>query len=597
MNLIEYSLVEQERAGGIFQKEMCLRLSKSLALIALTVLGNLLVPGLATGRIEAQAARTGNPDAVTDRVELFAGYSYWRPWRADINNYYYRTINPGAVGSATLYVNRWLGVQAEGGYHPNGPNDCATTAEAGPVFRYAIGHFVPFAHVLGGGVRIGGPLLNKCTWGYGGTGGLGIDYVLHQWHERIAIRPIQADYEYNHVDYGPLLLPGGYSGGIVKMNTIRLSAGVVFRFGEKDKAQAAQMACTAVPGQVFPGEPVTVDSQILNLDMRRARTYNWMSAGGKISGRGDTISIDTNGLAAGDYVVHGSVSQGHGASSRATCDTGFTVKPYLPPSVTCSASPTSLHAGESSTITASGVSPANRPMTYTFTTTAGQITNTGNVATLSTGGVAPGDIVVTCNMADDQGRMATATAMVNVMGITIPVAPQQRSLCSLTFNRDVRRPARVDNEAKGCLDDVALALNRESGSQLVIIANHGTDEGRPTADERGMNVKEYLTAEKGIDPSRIQVRRGSSPEHTAENVLVPNGTTFLGDGTTIVDEASVVRHGGTYGSGASGTTAHVRSGHTATRHGRRKRAKTAAAAPDSTGAAAAPSTVQPPHLQ
>jgi hypothetical protein len=573
---------------------MNLRIPKVLALAPLLVFGSLLVSAFTATRMEAQAARTGNPDAVTDRAELFAGYSYWRPWRADINNYYYRTINPGAVGSATLYLNRWLGVQAEGGYHPNGPNDCAATAEAGPVVRYAIGHFVPFAHVLGGGVKIGGPLLNKCTWGYGGTGGVGIDYVLHGWHERIAIRPIQADYQYNHVDYGPLLLPGGYSGGIVKMNTIRLSAGVVFRFGEKDNAQAAQMACTAAPGQLFPGEPVTVDSQILNLDMRRARTYNWSATAGKISGRGDTIQIDTNGLAAGDYVVHGSVAQGRGASSRATCETGFTVKPYLPPSVTCSANPASLHAGESSTITATGVSPANRPITYTFTATAGQVTSVGNVATLSTGGVAPGDIVVTCNMADDQGKTATATAMVNVMGITLPVAPQQRSLCSLTFNRDVRRPARVDNEAKGCLDDVALTMNRESGAVLVIIANHGLDEGRPTAAERGVNVKQYLTAEKGIDPSRIQVRTGSASEHTAENVLVPNGATFLGDGTAIVDEASVTRHGAAYGGGASVTTPTKRS---RTSHKRRKKVSVAPAGAGANGVSAVPGVVQPPRLQ
>jgi len=550
-------------------------------------------------RLQAQAARTGDPEAVTTRIDLFAGYSYWRPQAADIAFYYYKPIQPGAVGSATLYFNRWLGFQAEGGYHPHGPNDCAITAEAGPIVRYQMGHFVPFAHVLGGGVKIGGPLLNPCTWGYGGTGGVGLDYVFHRWHERLALRIIQADYQYNYVDYGPLLLPGAYSGGLVKMNTIRASAGVVFRFGQKDNSQTAQMTCSATPSQVFPGEPITVDSQILNLDVRRPITYNWTATAGKISGRGDTVTIDTSGLAPGNYVVNGDVAQGKGAFSRAKCDTAFTVREYMPPSVTCLANPTALHAGESSTITSTGISPANRPMTYTFTTSAGQVTSAGNVATLSTGGVPPGDVLVTCGMSDDQGKSATATATVNIAAVVTPPSPQPRSLCSVGFLRDKRRPARVDNEAKGCLDDIALVLNRESSSQLVVVGNHTLDEGRPTAEERGVNVKQYLTTEKGIDAARIQVRSGSTPDQTAENILVPSGATFLGNGTTVVDEASVQRHGPAYGPAQSLSTPRVSRArrHTAHTAAPRTRRRIRPAAASTGGLYAASGIVSPSQLQ
>jgi hypothetical protein len=506
-------------------------------------------------RSEAQALSSGNPDVSSTRVDIFAGYSYWSPYAADIAFHYYKPINLGAVGSAAVYFNRWLGVQVEGGYHPNGPNDCAFTGEAGPIVRAHFGRLVPFAHVLAGGVKIGGPVLNPCTWGYGATGGVGMDYVLPAFHDRIAIRILQLDYQYNYVDYGPLVAPGLYTGGIAKLQALRGSAGMVFRFGEKHNAEGAQMSCIASPSHIFPGDPVTVGSQILYIDVRRPMDYTWTTTGGKISGRGDAINIDTNGLSPGTYKVSGTVQQGRGALHRASCETDFTVKSYEPPTITCSANPSTIRVGETSTITATGVSPSGRKMTFTFSTSAGQLSPSGSVATLATGGVPPGDVTVSCMLMDDQGKSATSVTNVNIQAVAIPPSPQQRSLCSVGFDRDHRRPARVDNEAKGCLDDIALTMNRESGAQLVIVGNHGLDEGAPTAEERAVNVKQYLTTEKGVDASRIQVRVGTAASgHTAENILVPAGATLLGEGTRIVDEKAVVRHGVAYGAGRKATT-------------------------------------------
>ena len=47
---------------------------------------------------------------------------------------------------------------------------------------------------------------------------------------------------------------------------------------------------------------------------------------------------------------------------------------------------TTVKPGDTSTITATGVSPQNRPLTYSFTSSAGQISGTGNTATLTTTG-------------------------------------------------------------------------------------------------------------------------------------------------------------------------------------------------------------------
>lgn len=532
----------------------------------------------------AQSIASGHPDMDPSKVEIFAGYSYWKPWKADIDNKYFEPIQNGAVGSLTVYLNHWLGVRAEGGLHPHGPNDCAVTAEGGLVARKTLGRFIPFAQVLGGGVKIGGPVLNPCTWGYGGTAGVGLDYVLHGWNNSIAIRPIQADYQYNRVDFGPLTIPGGYAGGLVKMNTIRLSAGVVFRFGQSADRQAAQMDCNASPSKVYPGDPINLSATTLNINIRQAADYTWQTQGGTIKGKGDTVTIATDGLAPGEYKVTGAVQQGRGKMGHATCETSFTVKPFEPPTVSCSANPATLQLNESSTITANGVSPQNRPLTYTFTATQGQISSTGNVATLGTGGVSPGDITVTCSVADDLGKTANAVAVVNVAVpvTTAPVLPVQQELCSVGFDNDKRRPARVDNEAKGCLDDVALAMQRESGAQLIVIGEHGLDEGRPLAAERAANVKQYLVAEKGIDSSRIQIRTSTKYAHRAENVLVPAGASFTGEGTEIIDPAMVVHHGPAYGTHRATPSTRRRT----TRHTTRRRSAKSAPVP----------TYTPPNL-
>jgi len=76
---------------------------------------------------------------------------------------------------------------------------------------------------------------------------------------------------------------------------------------------------------------------------------------------------------------------------------------------------------------------------------------------------------VTCNVVDDKAQTATATTSVMV---EVPVAapkPLTSGLCAVHFDRDARRPVRVDNEGKACLDEVALDLQRqfrcESGSR------------------------------------------------------------------------------------------------------------------------------------
>jgi hypothetical protein len=83
----------------------------------------------------------------------------------------------------------------------------------------------------------------------------------------------------------------------------------------------------------------------------------------------------------------------------------------------------------------------------------------------------------------------------------------------------------VDNEAKACLDDVALNLQRDADSKAVLVGNSASSErhGEKAAAERAVNTKAYLVNEKGIDPSRIDVRTGTAGTESVQNYLVPSG--------------------------------------------------------------------------
>jgi hypothetical protein len=502
----------------------------------------------------APAPATTAPQApYASRIDIFAGYSYLAPHGSVTipggnlvgitGPVTYSAIDAGAIASGTYYFNRYVGAQAEVSVHPDGNNDGATVTSAGIVFRYPTEDITPFVHFEGGAVRLGGPFKQPYTWGPALTAGGGLDYGISNFlGNHLAIRVFQADYQYYHVDFGPQNpFP---TGGRANLNVVRLSAGLVYRMGNITPPPPVTYQCAASPASVYPGDPITITGTPTNLNPKKNPTYTWTGNNGvKVTGDNTTGNVDTNGLNPGSYTVTGHVSQGQKAGMFADCTANFEVKQFEPPTISCSANPTTLKPGDSSTITAQGVSPQNRPLTYTYSTSAGQINGSNNTATLNTSGAPAGPITVTCNVADDKGQTASTTTSVNIEQPPPPPQPKTQTLCSINFDRDKRRPARVDNEAKACLDDVALNLQRQSDATAVVVGDSATGEkqGPKLAAQRAVNTKDYLVKEKGIDASRVQVRTGSEAGKQEQNYLVPAGANFDSDvqGTTQVNEDSV----------------------------------------------------------
>jgi hypothetical protein len=494
----------------------------------------------------AQAVKTAStPPPEFSRLDLYGGYAYFHPFDSEITPFIYQPINPGAVASASAYFNRYLGIQAEGSFFPAGPNDCYYTAQAGPVLRYQKGRLIPFVHALGGGARAGGPAFQPCTWGWGITAGGGLDLVLPVFNNHIALRVVQADFNYSHVDYGPVD-PAQVTGGIGDITAYRLSAGVVLRLGQQTPPPPVQLGCTVQPTNVFPGDPVTVTAAATNLEPKKKLSYTWTASGGELTNNDATANINTAGLAPGDYTISGHVSEGNRPGESATCSAGFRIHNPAPPTITCSANPSTVMPGDPSTITANASSLEGLTLSYSYSTTAGEISGTTPTATLVTSGAPSGTVTVTCNVVDDLGKHASADTTVTIVTPPPPPVPQVRPLCSVSFDRDAKRPVRVDNEGKACLDEIALTLNRDTTSKLVIVGRHSSDETPDAAAQRDLNVEQYLVDEKGIDPTRISMRTSGQPGRILDSTLVPAGATFIPGDTNTFDADSVKREGQPY---------------------------------------------------
>jgi hypothetical protein len=300
-------------------------------------------------------------------------------------------INPGAVASVAAYFNRYLGVQAEDSFFPTVPTTASTPPRSAPssASRAAASslHPRPWRRSQGRG-----PVFQPCTWGWGLTDGAGIDYILPFFHNRFALRPVQADFEYSHVDFGHID-PAQVTGDIY---AYRFSAGIVLRLGQLNPPPAVQFGCTVDFANLFVGDPLTVTASPASLKLDKKATYTWSTSGRHITGSNETVAVKhLRSRPRGLHRIRPHLPRPR-PSQQASCTAGFRIHAVEPPAMACFATPATILPGEFSTITFAAHSAQNRNLSYSYSASAGQISGNTATATLSTARVEPGPIVVTC---------------------------------------------------------------------------------------------------------------------------------------------------------------------------------------------------------
>ena len=412
------------------------RVSKYTRLALTLACASLMPLAMAAQDSDKPAAPPSKPATAPapSKWDLFAGFSYLAPKGSLVNNGTQvdsaKSITCCADVSLARYLTNYVGVQIEGDFHKKGGNYGSVVhnqfngGSGGLIFRVPTGDITPFVHALVGGESVSSNYYPSNKWGMVLTVGGGVDYPTPFLDHHLAIRIFQADYQYTHENFYPVAR--------TNFNMARLSTGVVLSFGTMAPPPTVTIACAAQPTSVFPGEPVTATATVTNQLPKDHVVYSWTGQG--VTGTDTTAKVDTTNLAPGSYTINCGVKEGkpgkeglkpwESASATAT----FTVKEYEPPTISCSANPTDLKPGDSSTVTCQGVSPQNRPLTYTYTASAGTISGSGATATYSSTGAPTGPVQITGTVMDDKNHTATANTSVNIQAPPPPPGPSPEQI-------------------------------------------------------------------------------------------------------------------------------------------------------------------------
>jgi hypothetical protein len=472
------------------------------------------------------------PGKLTPKFELAGMYSYinfhpgggFESWN-----------NNGGTGSFTYNANRWLGLTAEFGTYSFSRTIPTGSAEGGfqtylfgPRLNLRRNYFVPFVEFLVGGMRADGQVTGGARQSSVAlVAGGGVDVV---FTKHIAWRFAQIDYLMTNAT-GLNLNPSG------RQDNLRLGTGLVIRWGFPPSAPPPPSgpptaSCSANPTSVFAGsnDPVAIHvtaSSPASLPL----TYSYTTTGGAVEGTGPDARWNSSGVAVGTYTVTSKVDDGKGGTTSCTTDIAVQEKPHHPPTITCSANPSTIAPGEKSTITSTASSPDNLDLTYSYSATGGQVTGNGATAEYDSTGLQSGSYKVNCSVTDSRGDKADGQANIDVQ--QPPPPPQATKVGECGYTK--AGVARFDNLCKRVGDDVALRLKSDPNAKVVIVGYADSREPKAAklAQSRADLAKAYL-GEKGIDASRSTTRTGqASTDRSAEKenrrvefIFVPEGATY-----------------------------------------------------------------------
>ena len=487
-------------------------------------------------------------DETPPKVDVFIGYQWLNPGGTVPISFggtpfaaKLPSMSKGYAVTGTYNFDKWWGLSLDvgGDFHPAA---IESMISVGPRFMYRGEGVNFFAHTMLGLNRLSPRGINPNT-GVGAVLGGGMD--LKTWWKSVDFRLFEADYVLGRHNFEGEASPLDPKLQRPVLDGAALRTGLVFNFGGAPELPVAA-ACSVQNAQVMVGEPVHVTVAGSNFNPKHTLTYTWASSGGKIEGKDTGATIDTNGIAGGSYTATAKVTDSRAKKNNtASCTGNFTVTepPKNPPTMSCSASPTTLQAGGTSTITCQCTSPDNVPVTVGgWSATGGSISGSGNSATLGTNGAQSGPITINATCTDSRGLTASSTSTVTVENP--PPPPPKAAKVNECEYPNVNKPWRVDNTCKAMLDDIAGKLQQDPDAKLVVVGNAEPKEKRKNlAGERAADVKYYITqgeAQQHIDPSRIECRTGTAGTKTTEHWIIPAGATFPNaDSTTVVDEKKV----------------------------------------------------------
>jgi opacity protein-like surface antigen len=462
----------------------------------------------------APAAMAKKPLPPYPRTELFLGYSYLRAVPTYATGNRLVDLNGGST-SLAFNLTRSFGLVTDfGGFADSqvrltgpGANPVRTADSKGDAYTFMFGprfsfrnheRVVPFAQVLVGGVHVSELTLTGCSGAactvipaqssFAMTAGAGLDLKVQK---HLAVRLVQAEYLMTRLaDTG--------TGATTTQNDMRLSAGLVFRFG----------GATALPVNHAPSLSCSADGTSLHAQASDADgdalTYQWSSSAGRVEGTGAEARWNPSGATPGTYTVNLLVDDGHGGMANCNTTVRVDATPNHPPMLSCVADHSSIKAGAPLQVTATATDADQDPITLAWETSGGRVVGSGTSVGIDTASLPSGHITILGHAFDGRGGTADCNVGVEVESALPPV--------DVTVERRLALHSIYFPTAEPTTED---PLGGILASQQVTLETLATDfkvylEARPNAellleghaDERASGEYNLLLTERRVESAK-----------------------------------------------------------------------------------------------
>ena len=485
------------------------------------------------------------------RTELFLGYSYLRATPTYASGNRLVDLNGGDASIAFNFTRSFGLVTDFGGFADSqlalagpGANPVGTSDSKGSAYTFLFGpkfsyrrhdRFVPFAQVLAGGIYVSPVTLNGCSGtaciplpaqtSFALTAGGGLDLKVQK---HLALRLVQGEYLMTRLD-------DTTTGLSRSQNDIRLSAGLVFRFGGPGQIaqilnQPPTVSCSADPEQ--PNAGVAVHAQASDPD-GDPLSYRWSSSAGHVDGDGADVHWMPGDAAPGTYTVMLLVDDGRGGEAGCNTNVHVAATPNRPPMLTCMADKTAITAGDQLHITATATDPDQDPVTLVWETSAGRVVGTGTSVGLDSTGLPSGHVTLRGHAFDGRGGVADCSVDIEVEGVLPPsvvIVEHRLALHSIYFPTAEPTEAHPDGGIVSSqqltlvrlADDFQVYLQARPNAHLVL-EGHADPRASDAynmalTDRRVASVKTFLVGH-GIPADSIKVHSlGDKENLTAAQV-------------------------------------------------------------------------------
>ena len=472
------------------------------------------------------------PGRLVPRYEIAGTFNYVNFQPGDpfqsFNNY-------GGAGSFTYNVSRWVGLTDESSWLHYTRNVSGTSSNgdlstflAGPRLNLRkFDYFVPFAEFLVG-VAHGGPPMtgassqNSLAVAAGG----GVDLAVTKY----------VAWRFAQIDYLMTSFTGPSQGASGRQNNLRLGTGIVVRWGFPKAAPPPPVnhppvaACSVNPTSIYAGSGDAVAVHVNASDPDNdPLTYSYTASGGTVEGTGPDARWNSSGVTVGTYTVTAKVEDGRGGTASCAADIKVEERPNRPPTASLSVERSPILPGEHTWITCNGSDPDNDPLTYSYTTSGGQIVGSGSKVEFDASGLQPGSYTVKCTVNDGRGGTADASGAVEVKE-----PPQVKQLEVRLALHSIYFPTAQPTVAKpsggllasqeATLDTLAADFKQYvtyKPDAHLILEGHADirgaqDYNQALSDRRVARTKSYLI-EKGVPPDHVETKAYGAQKNMSDS--------------------------------------------------------------------------------